>query len=1294
MTSGTNKTSELRETVTASAQATPPRSIFRRCLTWLKNTLRVILYLPLLLLVLLAIFIGTPLGTRIAVNLADAFVPNLEVSYHSGTLNSELKLDYANWSMAGIKVEIDDLQLDWRPLCLVQKQLCVNGLETSKANVEIDIAAIEQALSESATAENPNQAQDTAPEQIEIENGELQLPIGISLTQAALRNINVRVDEMHFAANSIHTQASWLSTGLRVNQLSTQGVIVNIPINDNPSSAEDKKDDTGWLLAQMPQVAIPMPIFIDDALMFDSQIILGKRQDNIAKAVLQGSYVGHRINLDQLLIEHDYGQLRLDGHISLKDHYPMALNLDLLLEQVKELPQLEKQHIDAKLNGDLTDLKLDALGNGHINFQLASQTNLTVPTVPYSLHLNSDHIMWPLQSPSYEAKQITLDSQGSLLQQTASFTGEIQTPYQPPLQIDTQLSHAEQQVDIKQLDVSSSMGSIQLNGLLAYGDELHWDVSLNTQALQLQRLNLGDDITIPNTLIEGHLRSQGKLQDKHWLVGISEADIKGNIDDYPLELQGDVSANEQYHLNANHLLLKALQSEFSLSGSVADLWALEGHLSVPDLSLWHPDAAGAINVNVNVTGSNDNPMITLDGDTSALEFTDISLLQAKLKGFYRPLSQQQFALFIDADDIQRRNFSLDTVNLHLKGDQALQELSLQTQGSVNLDIIVDSRFDIETEKLDLAISKFNFDSMLGLLQLDKPIIVAWDNKQQQGSLTPFCWQHQHGNLCVKDTLELSDTGDTSVTFDGDIGALLAPLLPQEVTWYGPATLDSHFSWAEQKKPQANVEFNMTPGKITVQSTKRKVDTGYHSVQLSATLDEKLLQIKALFESDNLANINSHIEIGVTPDNPLSGEVNISDVNLNALAQLTPQLEIIEGMVSSHLSLSGSLQKPQIVGELTLIEGQLLATSNPTKLDDINMSVSLGGQYADIKGSWKMGDGKADLNGNMDWRGEKLKGKINLNGEKLAVIQPPMVILDVSPSLEILFSSNSIDIKGQVDVPSGHIKIVQLPEGGIAESNDVIFSDSLSDDSQVKHPIAITSKIKINVGNQLLIDGMGLRGKLQGTLDLRQEPFNPPHLYGDVKVVDGSYKFMGQTLTIKTGEVQFIGPIEVPNLNIVAVREIKAEDVTAGVRITGTPLKPIVTLFSTPTMEHAEILSYIIKGTGINSNSGDQNSSLMLGAALTLSNQLGNGEINSISSTATGVIEKLGISNVQLDTNDEGKVAISGYVGENLMVKYGVGVFTPGYEMTVRYYLMSQLYLETVSSAVEKSLDIYYNFNID
>ena len=216
--------------------------------------------------------------------------------------------------------------------------------------------------------------------------------------------------------------------------------------------------------------------------------------------------------------------------------------------------------------------------------------------------------------------------------------------------------------------------------------------------------------------------------------------------------------------------------------------------------------------------------------------------------------------------------------------------------------------------------------------------------------------------------------------------------------------------------------------------------------------------------------------------------------------------------------------------------------------------------------------------------------------------------------------------------------------------------------------------------------------LSGTLRLQQQANKPVQLFGNIRVLDGSYRFMGQTLSITTGELQFAGPPQVPNLNVEAIREIKDDDVVAGVRVTGTPQKPVVTLFSNPAKEQAEILSYIVQGKGYDSS---QNNSLMLGAAMALSGQVtGGGQaLSNIGNTAAGLVEKFGFSNVQLDTNDDGKVAISGYLGKDLMLKYGVGVFNPGYEMTVRYYLLSKLYLESVTSTVGQSLDIYYSFDL-
>ena len=386
--------------------------------------------------------------------------------------------------------------------------------------------------------------------------------------------------------------------------------------------------------------------------------------------------------------------------------------------------------------------------------------------------------------------------------------------------------------------------------------------------------------------------------------------------------------------------------------------------------------------------------------------------------------------------------------------------------------------------------------------------------------------------------------------------------------------------------------------------------------------------------------------------------------------------------------------PSVSGNIKLSDGAFALSSNPTLIDKLYLSLALEGQQGQLNGQWHMGDGEVATQGTLAWPQGNFSGDINIKGSNLAVIQPPMAILNVSPDINMTFDQQLFAVKGQVNVPSGQIKIVPLAEGGVAVSNDVVFNDSISEQIVKTSPYAITADINVNVGKNLTIDGMGLKGKLQGNLALKQQAFKPPMLFGDIKVTKGTYKFMGQTLTIDTGEVQFVGPTSVPNLNIEATRDIKDEDITAGVRVTGTPMRPVVTLFSNPAKEQAEVLSYILTGKGFTSTSNEQSNSLMMGAALSLGAQFDGGAMNSIGSTATGLIEKFGFSNVQLDTNDDGKVAVSGYIGEDLMIKYGVGVFNPGYEMTVRYYLLSQLYLESVSSTLSQSLDIYYSFEID
>ena len=210
---------------------------------WFKRLCRTLFYIPLGLLISLAIIIGTNFGSHFAVKIADILVPDLDVSYVSGKINNRLQLDVGNWQMSGVKVETTGLILDWNPMCLVQKQLCVNELSATKVNVEIDTdllgepTTIEVATNDAAIAiSNDNQDNlitdisqpiDTIVNGIE-ENQEIVLPFGIKLATGALSQVTVRVNDMDFNAAQLNLSAEWQSTGIRAQSIYAKDLLVSI----------------------------------------------------------------------------------------------------------------------------------------------------------------------------------------------------------------------------------------------------------------------------------------------------------------------------------------------------------------------------------------------------------------------------------------------------------------------------------------------------------------------------------------------------------------------------------------------------------------------------------------------------------------------------------------------------------------------------------------------------------------------------------------------------------------------------------------------------------------------------------------------------------------------------------------------------------------------------------------------------------------------------------------------------------------------------------------------------------
>ncbi|MGR6862680.1 translocation/assembly module TamB domain-containing protein [Aliivibrio salmonicida] len=220
-----------------------------------------------------------------------------------------------------------------------------------------------------------------------------------------------------------------------------------------------------------------------------------------------------------------------------------------------------------------------------------------------------------------------------------------------------------------------------------------------------------------------------------------------------------------------------------------------------------------------------------------------------------------------------------------------------------------------------------------------------------------------------------------------------------------------------------------------------------------------------------------------------------------------------------------------------------------------------------------------------------------------------------------------------------------------------------------------------------MSAFGLEGGLIGKLNITQKN-KGPFITGEVNIKDGTYRSFGQDLEITKGKILFNGPADQPYVDIEAIRNPNntRDDVTAGVRVNGPADAPKIEIFSSPSMPQANALSYLLRGQDIGSDTGgNAMTTTLIGLSLAKSGKVV-GEIG----------QAFGVQDLQLDTagsGEESQVTISGYIAPDLQVKYGVGIFNSLGEFTLRYRILSDLYIEAVSG-VDGAVDLIYQFSFD
>jgi translocation and assembly module TamB len=367
-----------------------------------------------------------------------------------------------------------------------------------------------------------------------------------------------------------------------------------------------------------------------------------------------------------------------------------------------------------------------------------------------------------------------------------------------------------------------------------------------------------------------------------------------------------------------------------------------------------------------------------------------------------------------------------------------------------------------------------------------------------------------------------------------------------------------------------------------------------------------------------------------PDSaPISGNIQVQMPPIEAWSVLAPPGWRLRGTLDASASVSGTRAEPQWRGTLQAKDLAVRSVADGIDFQQGGLKAHLEGQQLFIDAFTLRGAGKdgglITLSGTAEWRPtDKAKAtaldhvdmhlKANVQALRLSTRSDRRIT--VSGNLSADLKDTRLQLSGRLN--ADHATITLPSENAPTLGDDVVVrptraqaaSINSSTTANVKHPGAsITPEVQIvfDLGPDFQVRGRGLDTRLTGQLELLASKGNPPTLTGTVNTVRGNYQAFGQRLNIEQGVVRFVGPVDNPVLDILAIRPNLSQRI--GVQVIGTVLFPVVRLYAEPDLPEAEKLAWLVMGRSASGSGGE--AALLQQAAMALLGGSGQGPTRSL-----------------------------------------------------------------------------------
>ncbi|SEK24621.1 translocation and assembly module TamB [Halomonas daqiaonensis] len=1115
--------------------------------------------------------------------------------------------------------------------------------------------------------------------------------------------------------------------------------LADLPLDEQPRRA-------------LPEVTLPMAVEVPE-LVIEDFAIAGSVEYGVEKLLLSLTARGQEIEIDTLAVATADADAELMARLELRDDYSLEARLAADLYLPERMPALEGERIELALAGSLADLEVDLKTRGPVEAHLVARVDALDPTLPFTASLESDALQWPLpgaevtatseeeEEPAQEEdasveteeteaaaeepaepwriEDLAVHLEGSLVDYRTRVSLNAQGPQLPPTDLlligSGDLGHFRW----SPLTVNHQDATLVSRGQAAWRDGLEVEASLSLDNLDPGRFVEG---------LDGRLGGGAELafvqDDTGWRLEVPGLEFQGTLDDRPLSLEASFSGDSNMRWDIQSLDFRQGANRVSVAGRVSrQALDLAGDLDMPALDSLYPDLGGTLAGRFTTAGSLEAPEFDLTLTGRSLAFADNSVASLDLTAQVAGLEDPDLALALEVSRLEAGGQRLDSLTLDLDGRLSQHRLRLAAEGGDDLPLsrlvlALEGGLDSARERYRGNLSPLEIDSEFGDIRLAEALTFDANLPAGLARVSPFCLiRRQGGEVCLTEPLEASAQAGRAALAIRDLPMDLADaVMPPGWRISGENAGSLEASWSSGgARWQLTADLDSRAEVTGEDAYGRPWSVPGTRLGLEVTASEARADLDLVL---GLAD-SGEVRLALAIDEPLTvgaldGQLRIDDLRLGPYRPLAAGLEVLQGGLDGDIRITGNRETPRLDGRLALSGLRAGGLDLPLEIRDGELVVELAGDRADIDGFLAAEEGRLQIGGNASWSdGGSWQAAVDLQAidDPLLAVLPEFGRLRLAPDLRIRATPERLRVRGTVEIPWARLEVGEVPDAAMAPSSDEVIITEEQDqraaqaeteeakaeteskpgeptaEAMAQAGMAIDILITLSLGPDVLLEAYGLEAGLSGSLEVRQQN-GPVQLYGDVSLVDGRFRAFGQDLLIREGTIFFSGPPGQPLLDFEAIRNPAAtqDDVIAGLRVSGSARSPSLEIFSEPAMDEASALSYLLRGRAPDSGGGSDGALTSALIGLTLGQTGG----------AVGALgEAFGIDDLSLDTagaGEESQVVVTGNLTDRLSIGYGVGVFSPIAELTLRYQLWRNLYLEAVSGA-SQAVDLVYKFSL-